>query len=303
METRRLRYFVRIADAGSINRAAHEIGIAQPALSQQLAVLEAELGAKLFVRTHGGVTLTDAGMRLYARAHDVLRQIDRIAEEVGDAARAVEGRIAIGMPPTLAPTLGAGLIEGLVESHPRLRLHVAEAWSNVLVEQLRNGIIEMAVLPNLPPSADVETTPLFREPLLLATPMDMVPPLDDPARLAALPWIVNQLPNMMRAVTTAWFVARDCEPRVVAEVDSLGLLVRLIVRGTGVTIVPRSAVRVPEAEGRIRLWPLDPPIFRTVHLCTRSERSRSPAATAVEAKLRALAPDFGETDIGASYTP
>ena len=86
METRRLQYFLQIVDAGSISRAASIIGIAQPALSQQLAVLESEMKVRLLDRSSAGVSPTEAGRRLYVRAQAVLRQVESFRLEVAETA-------------------------------------------------------------------------------------------------------------------------------------------------------------------------------------------------------------------------
>lgn len=294
METRRLRYFVQIAESGSINRAAAAIGIAQPALSQQLAILEAELKARLFVRSRTGVTLTEAGQRLLSRAYVILRQFDMLASDLSEAPTTVSGRLTIGMPPTLAPSLGVGLVSRTLRDHPKLRLHLVEASAMELLDQLQAGIMDMALLPAATATADIATRVLMREELCLAQARDAPDPPPDPAALAQLPWITTQFPNLLRGAISSWFATRECEPRIVAELNSVRVVLGLIAAGQGVTLLPRTAIAEPHHADAIRLVPVDPPVFRTIHVCTRRERAGSAAVAAVDQCLDALAADLND---------
>src|SRR4029078_11225351 len=101
MDARRLRYFVQIVERGSITRAAALSGIAQPALSQQLAVLENELKVKLLDRSVSGVTATPAGKILYTHAQPVLRQVEDMRQAVHREMQPLSGAVNLGMSPTM----------------------------------------------------------------------------------------------------------------------------------------------------------------------------------------------------------
>ena len=142
MDSRRLRYFVQIVDSGSITRAAALSGVAQPALSQQLAILENELKVKLLERSVSGVTPTAAGRILYARAQAILRQFEDLREAVHREVKPLSGTVILGMPPTMLPRFGLPLIERVCTQHPEMHLQIREEGSVMLNELLTSGKIE-----------------------------------------------------------------------------------------------------------------------------------------------------------------
>lgn len=99
MNFRRLKYFVKIVDIGSLTRAAEVLHIAQPALSQQVATLEGELNQQLLIRTKRGVTPTDAGKILYTHARAILRQCEQAQLAVHNVGQALSGQVSIGFAP------------------------------------------------------------------------------------------------------------------------------------------------------------------------------------------------------------
>ena len=122
MDSRRLRYFVQIVDSRSITRAAAVTGVAQPALSQQMAVLEQELKVKLLDRSVSGVTPTSAGRILYARAQSILRQYDELRDAVHQEVLPLSGAVSIGMSPTMIPRFAFSIIEKVCPQHPEMHL-------------------------------------------------------------------------------------------------------------------------------------------------------------------------------------
>src|SRR5437763_540771 len=107
MEIRQLKYFVRIVDLGSFSKAAAELFIAQPALSKQIKMLEAELGATLLSRTVRGVQATESGSLFYRHAQAVLRQLERVAGEIADVNGNPTGVVTLGIPQSPASVLAA----------------------------------------------------------------------------------------------------------------------------------------------------------------------------------------------------
>src|SRR6188508_877849 len=145
MDARRLRYFVQIVDSGSITRAAALSGVAQPALSQQLAILENELKVKLLDRSVSGVTPTAAGRILYARAQVILRQFDELRDAVHREAQPLSGTVLVGVPPTMISRFGLPLIGKVCTQHPEMHLQIREEGSLVLHELLTSGKIELSI--------------------------------------------------------------------------------------------------------------------------------------------------------------
>lgn len=289
METKRLRFFVEIANHGSINRAATSLGMAQPALSQQLAVLESELKAKLFVRSSRGVTPTEAGHRLYSRANTILRQLDLLDSDLGEAPQSISGMVCIGMPPTLITGLGLGLVSHAMTHYPKLKLQMVEESANELIGRLQSGLIDMAVLPSDCSIKDVDVTPLMKEQVFLASGAATPTTAQAPAELAQLPWVTTQFPNQLRGAIANWFALHGLEPRIVAELNSLRIVLGLVADGKAVTMLPKSAIFNTKFEEHIRLVPLDPPVSRTAYVAVRRERESSAVIGAIDEALRMLA--------------
>ena len=145
MDTRRLRYFVQIVDSGSITRAAAASGVAQPALSQQLAILENDLKVKLLERSVSGIKPTAAGRILYARAQAILRQLEDLREAVHREVQPLSGTVIVGMPPTMLSRFGLPLIGKVCTQHPEMHLQIREEGSLVLDELVATGKVEIAI--------------------------------------------------------------------------------------------------------------------------------------------------------------
>lgn len=285
METRRLEYFVRIADAGSINRAAAGLGIAQPALSQQLAILESELKLELFTRSHSGVALTEAGRRLYPRAQILLRYFDALTS--GDTEGPSITFVTVGLPPTLVVPVGLPLIERVLTEHPRIRIHLVEASAIELGHNLSAGLLDMAVIPSAPTGPDISSDPIGQEDIVIVTAAGAPPPPADPAELAAMPWFVTRDPNILRGVLFSWLL--QAEPKIMAEVNSLPVVLGLVAKGHGMTLLPWSAVAAGVADGSLAAWPMrSDPMRRTLNLCRRADVPAGRSFTAVAQLIREL---------------
>ncbi len=124
MDLRQLRDFVGIVTAGSFNRAAEQLYVAQPALSRQIKAPEEELGVQLLFRTSYGVEVTEAGRRLLELAEHLLRSADNVRDEVRSVSHEPLGSLVIGLPPSLAPILAPTLIETAQERYPKVSIRV-----------------------------------------------------------------------------------------------------------------------------------------------------------------------------------
>src|SRR5262245_890850 len=167
---RQLRYFDALAGHSHFGRAAAACGISQPALSMQIKELEGALGAVLIERSARQVRLTKFGEEAALRVRDILRSVD----ELGDFARASRGwfagQLRIGMIPTIAPYLLPAVLGSLTRMHPELDIHVREALTSKLIQELAEGRLDTAIvaLPVSEPS--LTEIPLFAEDFLLVRP-------------------------------------------------------------------------------------------------------------------------------------
>jgi LysR family nitrogen assimilation transcriptional regulator len=192
MDLKQLEYFVRVAEVGSFTRAAIALDIAQPALSRQIRLLEVELHQNLLVRNGRGATPTEAGKLLLEHGRGILHQVSRAKEELGRVRGALAGRVAIGMPPSVARVLAVPLIREFRRTMPDATLSIMEGLSVSMHEGPADGRLDIALLYNATARAGIELTPLVDEPLFL---VERQPPkrqagqapARDPARPGGLP--------------------------------------------------------------------------------------------------------------------
>jgi LysR family nitrogen assimilation transcriptional regulator len=149
LDLRQLRYFIAIAEAGSFSAAAERLHIAQPALSQHVLNMEAELGARLLQRNPRGVVATEAGTRLLARARAIEVEFQSLGDHVRGAA-IPRGQVRFGMPGTINEQLGVALIEAGRQLYPEVKIRISEAMSGFVLNWLRDGVVDVAMLYNVP---------------------------------------------------------------------------------------------------------------------------------------------------------
>jgi DNA-binding transcriptional LysR family regulator len=290
MDSRRLRYFVQIVDSGSITRAAALSGVAQPALSQQLAILENELKVKLLERSVSGVTPTAAGRILYARAQAILRQFEDLREAVHREVKPLSGTVILGMPPTMLSRFGLPLIERVCTQHPEMHLQMREEGSVVLHELLTSGKIELAIGATRPEGA-LTGEEVLTEPIVVMYPAAMtIPESATLADLAKLPWVMPRRPNAIRALIDAVFASSNLTPNVVVEIDSLYSAMESVRRGVGVGPMTMSAMKDALEAGTLRARQIgDTPLMRSMYLAHRRTPALTPAAQFVYEILRVIA--------------
>jgi LysR family nitrogen assimilation transcriptional regulator len=146
MHYRHLYYFVRIVEAGSFSQAARTIHVAQPALSQQIAELEASLGVPLLQRSARGVKPTAAGQKLYDEASSILCKYENLPGLVRSSSGTVEGHVSLGMPASLSTTLVGPFIEECRADHPKIALKFIDGDSEFLREEVEKSRIDLALV-------------------------------------------------------------------------------------------------------------------------------------------------------------
>ena len=289
VDSRRLRYFVQIVDSGSITRAAALSGVAQPALSQQLAILENELKVKLLDRSVSGVTPTSAGRVLYARAQSILRQFDDLHEAVHREVQPLSGTVIVGIPPTMLPRIGLPLIERVCTQHPDLHLQIREEGSLVLHELLVNGKIELSISATRPEGVITGEEILTEAIVVMHAPSMELPEQPTLAELARLPWVMPRRPNAIRTLIDGAFAARNLTPRIVVEIDSLHSAMEIVRRGFAVAPMTLGAMREDLQAGTLQARQLgDTALMRSLYLVHRRSPALTPAAHFVHGILRDL---------------
>jgi len=244
---RRLQYFVKIVDVGSLTQAADVLHVAQPALSQQLATLEGEVRQQLLVRTKSGVVPTEAGKVLYRHAQLILRQCEQARADMSAAAKSISGAVAVGLAPgTAAAGLALPLLRTVRARHPGILLYLNETYGTTLSELVMNGRMDLAVLYGGKTAVHgLSFVPLLREQLYVVGPASMMAPpgeISVPA-LADMDLYLARPYNVVRKMVNEAFAAIGQAPKVVAEIESASTLTAVIADGLGATILPESMAR------------------------------------------------------------
>ena len=296
MDLRQLRYFAHIVESGSLSKASRELYIAQPALSQQLAKLEGEVGKPLLTRSSKGVVPTDNGMALYHHARFILRQLDQALAIARQESGSVHGMVSVGLPSTTCAAIGLPLVRRIRERYPSILLNVVEGMSGHLAQMMRMGQLDLAVLFSADAAPDASVTPLLDEELFVIVPTHgkLVSARQRGialAHAAALPLILPTAGHGLRRRIAAEFERRGLAPHVVAEIDSLSLLMNCVYDGIGATIKPMAAILLEAARGRSwRALPVsDAELNRRNFIYALPDERLSPAARVVSAELRELA--------------
>lgn len=286
MELRQLRYFTAIAKHGTFSKAAEQVFVAQSALSHQLAQLEAELGTRLFHRSRRGVELTESGRIFLAHATAILRQVDDARASVRNAAGDPSGKVVFGVPHSASNALALPLLQAVRQQLPKVELELTEELTGNLVQQLRSGQINLAVL------FDDGTLDEFTHDYLLDERMALISPAAAPDRPAgavslrqalALPLILPANPHGVRPIIEAAARAHGLPPpNVVADISSVSILRTTLLAGLGHTLLPVMPLQHELASGALCAVPVENPMLvRRLALCASRHIPLSTAAAAV----------------------
>jgi LysR family tcuABC transcriptional regulator len=293
VDLRQLRYFTQIVESGSLSKASRQLFIAQPALSQMLSKLESEVGKPLLNRSAKGVAPTDNGLALYHHARFMLRQLDQALSIARQESKAVQGMVSVGLPATTVSALGLPLVRSIRERYPSILVNVVEGMSGHIGQMMRLGQLDLAVLFSSDVAREVAVDPLLEEELFVMLPKHsaLVAPRRTSltiAEAAALPLILPTSTHGLRRRISAEFEQRNLSAHVVAEIDSLSLLMTCVYDGMGATIKPMGAIYLEGARGRKwrALSISDAHLVRRNYLYSLAPERLSTAAAAVAAEIK-----------------
>lgn len=286
MDIRQLRYFLGIIECGSLSRAAATLRVAQPALSLHLKRLEEELGCALVLRTARGVVPTDSGRRLAERAAGVVASLDSLRDEVRGIEAAPSGPAVIGIPTSLGSVLTVPLALAVRRRHPGVRLRVVEGLSGHMLEWVRSGDVDMALIFGADRMEGLETVAVAREGLTLTAPQGdplMAERTPIPfGTVLGLPLILPGRPHGVREEVERAALLLDRTPDVVMEIDALDQIKALVAEGAGYTVLSERVARGGAAAARLAFRPIgEPAIERTILMAHAAGRPLSAAARAV----------------------
>jgi DNA-binding transcriptional LysR family regulator len=309
MELRHLKGFLAVARHGHFTRAAGELGLAQPALSQQIAQLEEELGVAVFERSRRGARLTAAGESLVRRAERIFLEVDEARREAGRHAGLEQGRVVIGTISSIAVLRLPELLARFRARHPGVEVEVREGHVAKLLGLLGSGTLDLALVHTAtlgagrvapPPSrggAQVRWETAYSEELVLIVGRRHRLSRAREARWADLsdePFVMFHEGSMLRSIVGAAAAVAGFSARIALEADETATVRSFVAAGLGVSVLPRSmAASAGPPVALVRL--AAPRLFRTVRLAWRRQADANPAAVALVDLLRSQLVQLGQS--------
>jgi LysR family transcriptional regulator, transcription activator of glutamate synthase operon len=284
VEVHQLVYFESVSRHLHFTRAAEELNVAQPSVSQQIRKLEAELGAPLFHRMKRRVTLTEAGQTFLPHARAVLQRLDEARFEVQELTGLRKGSLAVGAPPSVGTHLLPRALAAFSERHPGISLAFREAGSRTLLSLLEDGELDLAVVIQPIRHPALETMPLLEEELLLAVPRQHALATGSRRiRLTQLrdePFVLlREGAYDLREQTLAACRRAGFEPRVALDGGEMDSMLRFVAAGIGLAILPEMVVGDVDArDGSVAVRRLLPRLSRSLVIARRRDRYFSAAA-------------------------
>ena len=244
MELRTLRYFTVVARELNITRAAEKLNMSQPPLSNQIKALEEELGVQLFIRGKRHLELTEEGALLLRRAVQMQELADKTRQEIASLREGMTGTIYLSMVEGRAPFLAAQWIAGFREEFPLVRYNLWNGSSDDVLDRLRKGLADLAVIAAPYDTEHLEGFPVGQEPWaamlhpdhpLAKEPGDTIPL----SSLVGEPLIVPSRKSRIESIRR-WFGEIGAEPQILCEMSNYMDAAALSSQGVGVSIFPQT---------------------------------------------------------------
>ncbi|MDY7086879.1 MAG: LysR family transcriptional regulator [Actinomycetota bacterium] len=289
VQLQQLRYFLMVEKTRHFTQAADILGVSQPTLSKQIHTLEATLGAPLFERIRGGVSLTAAGQTLFPLAQRMVADADAAQEAVSDIVGLRRGEVRLGATPSLCSSLVPEVLRTFRAAHADIQLYVNEGGSQDLIENLQAHTLDLALIVQPEEGVDdsLSTTSVLRESLVVASVADGPPPTPH-ARIALselehTPLVMFRAGYDIRGVTLEACQKAGFTPKFAVEGGEMDAVLAFVEAGLGVALVPSMVLA---NRPLLRATPLAPPgMRRTIALAHRRRSVLPHAAQALRATL------------------
>jgi LysR family transcriptional regulator, hydrogen peroxide-inducible genes activator len=265
---RQLRYLAALAKHGHFGRAAQACAVTQPALSMQIRDLESTLGVKVVERRPGEVMLTDVGREIARRGEDVLAASRDLVDFARHRGGLLTGRLTLGVIPSLAPYLLPRILPRLQTQFPELRLELRETQTRQLIDDVKSGALDAAMLALPVGEPDIDTLTLFHDLFLLAVPADD----PRPAKTAISAADIDQSRLILledghclrdQALAFCGTVARSgnnaATTGMAFAASSLSTVMQMVASGYGITLIPQIAADVEQRDARVKFLRLENP--------------------------------------------
>lgn len=278
MTEAQLRAFVAVAETGSFGQAARDLHLSQPGISRAVSAAEQELGGQLLSRSHGTVEVTSLGERVLVRARAVLSELDSMRQDADAHRGLVSGHVRLGSMPSVSAVVLPALLAHVKRRHPALSVTVLDGHDDELVQWLRAGTVDIAVVAGR--HTGLAQQPLLEDEFLAVLPADhalAAAPVVSRAAFAELPFILTQagcerlVLGLLRAVGVT--------PSVQHEVTEASTIVSMVSARLGVSIMP--ALAAPNPPQGVVLLPLRPRAKRPLFLAYPTGRTPTPATAVV----------------------
>lgn len=273
-----------VAETGSLSKASDRLRLAQPALSRQIKLLEAEIGVDLFKRSGRGMHITEHGLELLSRVSGLVNQLERSVDDVRSLSSSPAGQVVLGIIPSVSYVLAGRVAIRVAHEFPDVSLRIVEGYAGHLIDWLHRGDVDLALIYG--PSSDLHlrvTDVLFEE-LVLVSPSEAATPDREihVAELGEIRLVLPSRPHGLRMVVEAAAEKARTALQVKYEADSFRVLKELVEAGLGHTILPLSAFYREQQVSRFKISRLvKPRISRQIVLALPSSRSDTRATSAV----------------------
>ncbi len=286
VEIRQIQYFICLFEEGSMTAAARRMHIVQPALSAQIAKLEAELEQTLFIRHRKGMTPTEAGRRMYQLYRPILDDLIQAREDMMVQPSGLSGNVRIGMISSLMETILSGVLIAFSQRHPQVHINVT---NGPLLDWLTEQRIELAIMDKPPGRFGLHIEPLFDEPLVLVGPASSALPPGPVAlqTISRLPLILTGPQHGVRIIIDNALAGSGILLQPNLEVDSMPAILSVLAEAKLYSLLPTLLAEQVRDHEQYRIWPLHgPTISRQTSLIHHPKFPLSPAASAFAALVR-----------------
>ncbi len=276
MELRHIRYFLTVAEEGSLTKAAEKLMIAQPPLSRQIKDLEEELGCELFFRKNHGVTLTEAGVRFRQYASQIVTLSERAYEDMRDMEQGLQGILYLAAVEAKAPQIISEWIRDFSELYPNVEYNLWNGNTDDVVHRVNSGLCEIAVITAPYDAEELIGFNVYEEPWVAMIPNShpLAKTKGDSICLKELkdcPLLIPSRASRLREIED-WFAPLHITPKVICRLAHMQNALELTRAGVGIAIFPFSVASYINEEVTVKR--LTHPEVNATYVCVRSKEHR-----------------------------
>ena len=302
MDVRQLRYFVGVLEAKSLSKASGMLHVAQPALGVQIRNLERELGTKLLRRHPRGVVPTEAGERLAQHAGQLLRQFDRVRQDLVNFATTPNGRVSLTVSRSLPQIVTASITERCRKIFPDIQLRVVESGHKQQLPQSEQADSDLVITFRPHHDQYQVAEPLVQDEMVLVCSAKgpRLPCEIDFSTAMERPLILPSEQRCMREIVESAARSAGHELKLYCDIDSIPITKELVSRGAADTLLPIANVRDDVADGKLQMVKIkNRRLQRTLYMLHSAKQSRSSAVDLVRREIRTVITEFaGDRSFG-----